>query len=110
MEHISILIYCGIFFDDNFRRLVGNKPYLSSGQNILQAWAETLIKFLQQIYSTFQENTVGRETINTLYEFLTEINNKPKETFTHIEEPDLFKVPQEAIERTKGNKRLLRYY
>ncbi len=91
----------GIFFDDNFRKLVGNKPYMSSGQTLIQAWAETFIKFLQQIYSGFHENTIGRESIEALYQFLTEVKEKPKDNFTKVEEPTLFEIPEDKVEEIK---------
>jgi len=98
----------GIFFDENFRELVGNEPFMESGKSIIQAWAETLLKFLQQIYSTFREGSIGRETMDALYEFLTEERKTVPDSFTPVKEEDIFFVTDENKNKDQQTRDFLR--
>ena len=82
----------GIFFDNNFRDLVGNKEYMQSGKTLLESWIQSLINLLQQVYTKFHENTIGKETIDSLYNFLNETHPTHYKEAIVIKEDELFDI------------------
>jgi hypothetical protein len=58
----------GIFFDDTFRKEIGEMEYKASGVSLLRSFAEALLKMFQSIFTG--NNTVAQHTVDALVDLL----------------------------------------